>query len=84
MNDETVRKWIQKAENDLKIGKNEMATQNPVTDGLLPYAAVCGEVSQGLLDLSWQRVPENPSARCFDKSLLSYKPGVSKSDDVGG
>jgi len=34
MNEKTVKKWIVKAENDLKIGKDEMLTDRPVTDGL--------------------------------------------------
>ena len=34
MNEETVKKWIVKAENDLKIGKDEMLTDRPVTDAV--------------------------------------------------
>ena len=34
MNEETVRQKIRKAENDLKIGKDEMNTENPATDAV--------------------------------------------------
>ncbi len=34
MNIDTVRKWIIKAENDLKIGKDEMTTDKPATDAV--------------------------------------------------
>jgi len=31
MNEDAVRNWITKAENDLKIARDEMATDEPVT-----------------------------------------------------
>lgn len=32
MNEETVKNWLQKVDHDLKIGKREMDSENPVTD----------------------------------------------------
>jgi len=43
MNEATVRGWIQKAENDLKIGKDEMATSEPVTDMICFHMQQCAE-----------------------------------------
>ncbi len=43
MNEETVKNWIIKAENDLKIGKDEMKTKNPVTDGICFHMQQCVE-----------------------------------------
>jgi len=41
MNEETVRHWIRKADNDPKIGKDEMATQDPVVDMVCFHMRVC-------------------------------------------
>jgi len=43
MNSETIKHWIQKAENDLKIGKDEMHTQNPATDAICFHMQQCVE-----------------------------------------
>lgn len=43
MNDDAVRKWILKAENDLKIGKDEMLTEEPVTDPVCFHMQQCVE-----------------------------------------
>lgn len=38
-----VRNWIAKAENDLKIAKDEMNTENPATDAICFHAQQCVE-----------------------------------------
>jgi len=38
MNREAIKKWILKAENDLKIAKDEMLTENPATDAICFHA----------------------------------------------
>ena len=43
MNEETVKNWITKAENDFKIGKDEMQTENPATDGICFHMQQCVE-----------------------------------------
>jgi len=43
MNEETVRKWIAKAENDLKIGKDEIFTDEPATDAICFHMQQCIE-----------------------------------------
>ncbi|GBC92848.1 hypothetical protein HRbin15_01325 [bacterium HR15] len=43
MNEETVRNWIRKAENDLKIGKDEMSVGDPVTDMVCFHMQQCVE-----------------------------------------
>lgn len=43
MNEDTVKNWIIKAENDLKIGKDEMATEKPATDGVCFHMQQCVE-----------------------------------------
>lgn len=43
MNKDTVKKWIQKAENDLKIGKDEMATPEPAGDMVCFHMQQCAE-----------------------------------------
>lgn len=43
MNDDVVRKWILKAENDLKIGKDEMLTEEPATDPVCFHMQQCVE-----------------------------------------
>ncbi|MGB9776417.1 MAG: HEPN domain-containing protein [Anaerolineae bacterium] len=40
MTEEALRNWIQKAEGDLKVARDEMATEHPVTD------AVCFHLQQ--------------------------------------
>jgi len=43
MNPETVRNWIIKAENDLKIGRDEILTDNPATDAICFHMQQCVE-----------------------------------------
>jgi HEPN domain-containing protein len=43
MNREAIKKWILKAENDLKIAKDEMLTENPATDAICFHAQQCVE-----------------------------------------
>ena len=43
MNEDAVREWIQKAENDLKIGRDEMSTEEPVTDMVCFHMQQCAE-----------------------------------------
>lgn len=43
MNEHTIRNWIQKAENDLKIGKDEMATHEPASDMVCFHMQQCSE-----------------------------------------
>jgi len=35
LNEDTVRKWILKADNDLKVAKDELETDEPVTASIL-------------------------------------------------
>jgi HEPN domain-containing protein len=43
MNREAIKKWILKAENDLKIAKDEILTENPATDAICFHAQQCVE-----------------------------------------
>ncbi|MCD6256674.1 HEPN domain-containing protein [Candidatus Aerophobetes bacterium] len=43
MNEDTVRKWILKAESDLKIAKDEITMENPATDAICFHAQQCAE-----------------------------------------
>lgn len=43
MNQETVLAWIQKAENDLKTGRDELQTEKPATDTVACHAQQCAE-----------------------------------------
>ncbi len=43
MNEDTVKNWIIKAENDFKIGKDEMETDKPVTDMVCFHMQQCAE-----------------------------------------
>ena len=43
MNEDTARKWILKAESDLKIAKDELTMENPVTDAICFHAQQCAE-----------------------------------------
>ncbi len=42
MNEETVKRWLIKAENDIKIGKDEFLTDSPATD------AICFHMQQAV------------------------------------
>ncbi len=43
MNEDTVKNWIKRAENDLKIGKDEFLTESPVTDMICFHMQQCVE-----------------------------------------
>lgn len=43
MNEATIRNWIRRAENDLKIGKDEMATEEPARDMVCFHMQQCVE-----------------------------------------
>ncbi len=43
MNEQTVRNWILKANNDLKIAKDEIITTDPATDAVCFHAQQCSE-----------------------------------------
>ena len=43
MNEDVVKKWILKAENDLKTGKDEQASSNPATDMVCFHMQQCVE-----------------------------------------
>jgi HEPN domain-containing protein len=43
MNEQRVKEWIRKAENDLKIGKDEMLTKEPATDAVAFHMQQCIE-----------------------------------------
>ena len=42
-NEKSAREWIEKAEHDLKIGKDELKTKNPVTDMICFHMQQCVE-----------------------------------------
>ena len=43
MNEKSTREWILKAESDLKIGKDEIITENPATDAICFHMQQCVE-----------------------------------------
>jgi len=43
MIEEVVRQWIQKAENDLKTARDELATDEPATDTICFHGQQCAE-----------------------------------------
>ena len=43
MNEETVKKWILRAENDFKTGKDELQTDEPATDTICFHMQQCTE-----------------------------------------
>lgn len=43
MNEDAVRLWIRRAENDLKTGKDELATEEPATDTVCFHFQQCCE-----------------------------------------
>ncbi len=43
MNEETVRNWLRKAENDLKIGKHELSFPDPATDMVCFHMQQCAD-----------------------------------------
>ena len=43
MNDDIVKLWIIKADNDLKTGKDELSTENPATDTVCFHMQQCVE-----------------------------------------
>ena len=43
MNEDAVRLWIRRAESDLKIGRDELATEDPATDAICFHMQQCAE-----------------------------------------
>ncbi len=43
MSHQSTREWILKAESDLKIGRDELATENPATDAICFHMQQCAE-----------------------------------------
>jgi len=43
MNEDAVSLWIRRAENDLKIGKGELLTEDPATDAVCFHRQQCAE-----------------------------------------
>lgn len=43
MNEEIVKLWCLKADNDLKTGKDELSTKNPATDTVCFHMQQCVE-----------------------------------------
>jgi HEPN domain-containing protein len=43
VSEEVVRNWVRKAESDLKIGQDEMATEEPATDAVCFHMQQCAE-----------------------------------------
>jgi len=43
MNESVVRLWLVKADNDLKTGKDELASKNPATDTICFHMQQCVE-----------------------------------------
>jgi len=43
MNEDAVEKWILKAENDLKTGKDQLMTKEPATDTVCFHMQQCAE-----------------------------------------
>lgn len=43
MNGESVKKWIAKADGDLKVGKNELKSEKPVTEAVCFHMQQCVE-----------------------------------------
>jgi len=43
LNEDVVKKWIKKAESDLKIGLGEMESENPATDAICFHMQQCVE-----------------------------------------
>ena len=61
MNEETVKKWITKAESDLKIGKDEMLTDRPATDAVCFHMQQCVEkYLKAFLIFNWERNQKDP------------------------
>jgi HEPN domain-containing protein len=43
MNEEAVILWIRRAESDLKIGRDELVTEDPATDAICFHMQQCAE-----------------------------------------
>ena len=43
MNENAVRFWVRRAENDLKVGRDELATEEPVTEAICFHLQQCCE-----------------------------------------
>ena len=61
MNEEAVILWIRRAESDLKIGRDELVTEDPATDAICFHMQQCAEkYPEGVSYLSRKRNPTNP------------------------
>ena len=56
MSTETVKKWIHKAENDLKIARDEIHAEDPATDAICFHAQQCVEKSYYRLQITDYRL----------------------------
>jgi len=58
MNEDAVSLWIRRAESDLKIGKGELATEDPATDAICFHMQQCVEkYLKAFLIFHGQQVP---------------------------
>lgn len=59
MNEEAVRHWVIKAKGDLKVGKDEMATPEPVLDAVCFHMQQCCEkMLKAFLVFHGQEIPK--------------------------
>lgn len=71
MNEEAVSLWIRRAESDLKIGKGELATEDPATDAICFHMQQCAEkYLKAFLIFHGQEVP-----RTHDIAFLILRCG---------
>lgn len=63
MNGETVKNWIRRAENDLKIGKDELITDEPATD------MICFHMQQCAVEIRYGEAFYYPSMGETKKSI---------------
>lgn len=73
MNVESTRNWIRKAENDLKIGKDQISVEAPVTDMVCFYMQHCvDKYLKVFLIYHGKEHPQNPSGRLAGEPRLRY------------
>ena len=66
MNEDTVKKWIMKADNDLKIAKDELGVENPVTDMVCFHAQQCVEKHlKAFLIFNGREIPRTHDIACL-------------------
>jgi len=77
MNEETVKLWCIKADNDLKAGKDEFATERPATDTVCFHMQQCAEkyLKAFLTQVrqNFQNVPFPFKFRHFFKKVFTTK-----------